>query len=241
MLPRDEDSATVYNMQIVLWDWNGTLIDDTASNVELFNRVMGELGYAPISIERFQEIYQHPIQKLYEQAGFDPQRHSFQEISKRWSELYHVSSKLAALHDDAYWVLETLHGSGTRQALLSALPHKLLEPAVERHGLTPFFEVVQGATDALGQGKVEQGAALAAQLGVYGREIALIGDSSHDAEVAQELGAACWLVSHGAESELRLLQTGFPVCRSLREAHQKIVEAQQANAQGSDASPNPRI
>ena len=62
------------------------------------------------------------------------------------------------------------------------------------------------------------------QLGVYGKEISLIGDSSHDAEVAQELGARCWLVSHGAESESRLLRTGFPVCASLREAHDCMVQ-----------------
>ncbi len=209
-------------MKLILWDWNGTLINDTPSNVELFNRVMGELGYETVTVERYREIYQHPIQKLYEEAGFDPSRHSFHELAKRWNDLYHTDPAPPPLHDDARWVLESFHGSGTRQALLSALAHEILEPAVARHGLNPFFEVVQGATDMFGHGKVEQGRALAAQLGAYGPEIAVVGDSSHDAEVAQELGAICCLVSHGAESESRLLQTGFPVCGSLREAHARL-------------------
>lgn len=223
-------------MKLILWDWNGTLINDTPLNAEIFNLVRAELGYDPVTFARYREIYQHPIRKMYEESGLDFSRHSFEDVAKRWNDAYHRVPDRPQLHYGAREVLLSLQERGARQAILSALPHHMLEAAVTQHDIATFFEVVQGATDLLGHGKVEEGVALAEQLGVYGKDISLIGDSSHDAEVAQELGARCWLVSHGAESESRLLRTGFPVCASLQEAHDCMLRAEQKGDSHSNPS-----
>ncbi len=222
-------------MKLILWDWNGTLLNDTPLNADVFNQVRAELGYEPVSIERYRELYRHPISKMYEDSGFDFSRHPFEDVARRWSEVYRAVPEPPPLHDGARDVLSRAQGRGSRQAILSALPHHLLEAAIEHHQLGAFFETVRGATDLLGHSKVAQGVDLARELGVYGKEISLIGDSSHDAEVAQELGAGCWLVSHGAESESRLLQTGYPVCASLGEAYDKMSQAFSSSGEPPDA------
>jgi phosphoglycolate phosphatase len=63
----------------------------------------------------------------------------------------------------------------------------------------------------LAHSKIETALSMAARLGARGREITVIGDSSHDAEVAKELSANCMLVARGAESRERLEVHGFPV------------------------------
>jgi phosphoglycolate phosphatase len=206
-------------MKVILWDWNGTLINDVHITVGAFNAVAEEYGYSPVSLERYREIYRHPIRELYQDAGFDLAAHPFEGIARRWSEIFRAFPRTADLHEDARPVLEALKGHGSRQSILSALPQPLLEDAVGSRDIRHLFESIHGATDDLGHGKVDAGLAVARSLGVVGPDITVIGDSSHDAEVAQELGASCALVSHGAESEARLQATGFEVFGSLSDVY----------------------
>ena len=209
-------------MKMIFWDWNGTLINDTPVNVDIFNRVREHYGHAPVSVERYREIYQHPIRGMYEQSGFDFAKDSYEDIAERWIQIYHTYPNPPKLHDDTVPVLEAFQEKGARQAILSALPHAALEKAVAHHGIDHFFEAVRGAVDVFGHGKVFEGVQLARHVELAGADITIVGDSTHDAEVAQELGARCYLVSLGAESERRLLETGFPVCGSLSDVYRQV-------------------
>jgi phosphoglycolate phosphatase len=95
--------------------------------------------------------------------------------------------------------------------VVSALPHDFLGVQVRRFGVEHFFEHVSGIPDQLAHSKVEQAVELAGRLRALGDDITVIGDSSHDAEVARELAAQCILVARGAESRSRLEAHGYPV------------------------------
>jgi len=209
-------------MKVILWDWNGTLLNDVHVTVGAFNAVAQEYGCNTLTLDQYRELYRHPIRDLYQDAGFDLERHSYAEIARRWSEIFKSFPGTAELHEDALPVLEALKGSGSRQSILSALPQPLLEEAVARRDIMHLFESIHGAPDDLGHGKVAVGVEVARSLGVAGPEITVIGDSCHDAEVAQELGASCALVSVGSESVVRLQATGFPVFGSLSEVYTHI-------------------
>jgi phosphoglycolate phosphatase len=83
------------------------------------------------------------------------------------------------------------------------------------HRVDHFFEEIVGISDKLAESKVAEGVALRKKLGISGSDITVIGDSSHDAEVARALDSGCILVARGSESRQRLQQTGFPVLDSL--------------------------
>ena len=209
-------------MKVILWDWNGTLLNDTPVTADIFNMLRIECGYAPISVEQYRDLYRHPIREMYEDAGMDLSRHSFEWLAARWSDIYRTYHSPATLHDDALSVLQAFQERGTRQAILSALPHHILQQSVKAHEINHFFETIHGATDALGHSKIEMGKEVAQNLGLAGKEITIIGDSTHDAEVAQELGAHCFLVPRGAESESRLRRAGFPMCENLLEVYKQM-------------------
>lgn len=209
-------------MKLILWDWNGTLLNDTPVTADIFNILRVECGYAPITVERYREIYRHPIREMYEEAGIDLSRHTFESLAERWNDIYRTYHSPPTLHDDAVSVLRAFQGRGTRQSILSALPHPILEQSVKDHDISHFFETIHGATDALGHGKIDMGKEVAQNLGVAGKEITIIGDSTHDAEVAQELGAHCFLVPRGAESASRLRRAGFPICETLLDVYTQM-------------------
>ncbi len=204
----------LYAMKLVLWDWNGTLLNDAPILWGIFNELMRDYGYGTISFERYQEIYRHPVREMYEDVGFDLSRHSFDEVALKWHDLYRGRMASVSLHDDVVPALTFLSQRGSRQAVLSALPQGLLQDVVRAHGVASFFEEVRGLSDHHAVGKVDVGRVLVERLGIDGAEVTVIGDSSHDAEVAQAIGAKCLLVARGAESRRRLKAHGVPVLDS---------------------------
>jgi phosphoglycolate phosphatase len=151
---------------------------------------------------------------MYDAVGFDLSSHRFEDISDEYHELYRARSGAIALHHDAVATLQYCAQQGKRQAILSALPHELLPQSVRYHGIEHFFESVSGLRDKRGESKVQLGHELVERLQVAGSELLVVGDSSHDAEVACSLGAACVLVARGLESRARLESNKVPVLDS---------------------------
>jgi len=202
------------DMKIVFWDWNGTLVNDAPALCDSFNRVLQTRGIEPISLDRYREISQHPVQSMYEEMGLDFERHSFQEIAEEWHRHYYDRAPEIQLHHDSLTTLQALQLRGARQMVLSALPKDVLVHSVRSHSVEAFFEHVVGIHHNRADTKVAEGVSLLRRLGVKGTDVTVIGDSSHDVEVARELKANCILVARGAESRGRLEAHGFPVLES---------------------------
>ena len=57
---------------LVLWDWNGTLLDDVALCVDALNRLLRIYHYPQqYSLAQYREIFGFPIEDYYIRAGFD--------------------------------------------------------------------------------------------------------------------------------------------------------------------------
>ena len=209
-------------MRVVFWDWNGTLVNDAPVLCDVFNVLIESRGYAPVSLERYREIYRHPVQQMYEDAGVDLSKHDFSDLAREWHEEYTSRVETISLHHDTVAALTALKTRGSRQMVLSALPQSILIESVQQHGVRHFFEHVRGISNFLGDSKVAEGIDLARTLGVPGSEITIVGDSSHDAEVARELSAQCVLVARGGESRARLEEQGFPVVDSFQSLIERV-------------------
>jgi phosphoglycolate phosphatase len=201
-------------MKVVFWDWNGTLVNDAPVLCEVFNVLVSARGYSPVTLEEYRELYRHPVREMYERIGFDFEKHPFEKVAREWNEVYRQRVSSIQLHGDSISTLEALRKRGSRQAVLSALPHEVLLESVATQGVGHFFDQVAGIAHDRGDSKVQEGIELANLMGAKGEDITIVGDSSHDAEVARELSARCILVARGGESRRRLESNGFPVVDS---------------------------
>jgi phosphoglycolate phosphatase len=204
-------------MKIVFWDWNGTLVNDAPVLWQSFNDMVVPRGGAAVSFDRYREMYRHPIRDMYTEVGVDLDKHAFEEIASEWHERYNTLTGAMQLHHDAVEALSALQVRGSRQMVVSALPHDFLGSQVRQFRVGHFFEQIRGVADQLAHSKVAQARELAERVGADGGDITVIGDSSHDAEVAKELGASCILVARGAESRSRLEAHGHKVLEDFRE------------------------
>ena len=206
----------------IIWDWNGTLVNDAPVACAVLNEMLARRALAPVSFEHYREIYCHPIQRIYERVGFDLVQEPFGELADEWHAAYLDASTHAKLHHDSLETLQRFHSAGRTQVILSALPHDILSASVALHRLENFFSEVQGLEDRLARSKADTAQRLMHRLGAERDSILMVGDSAHDAEGATLLGIRCVLVSRGYESRERLGQHGFPVCSDFSEMLQYV-------------------
>ena len=73
--------------ELILWDWNGTLLDDVELCVDALNRLLAGFGYPQrYDHERYRAIFGFPIEEYYVRAGFDFTKHSFAELAEKYME-----------------------------------------------------------------------------------------------------------------------------------------------------------
>ncbi|XVV05627.1 HAD family hydrolase [Actinosynnema sp. CA-248983] len=201
----------------VVWDWNGTLLDDTHAVLHAVNQVCGRYGRAALTLEEWRAVFSRPLIACYE--GVLGRALSEQD----WAEIdlvYHVEYR--ALLDTcglAAGVPDLLHTWSGTQSLLSMWFHDELVPLVERMGLAGLFTRVDGLrVDVGGGSKAEHLAKHLAHQGLDPRDVVVIGDVVDDAEAARHVGAQAVLVTTGVGERRRLAATGMPVVDSIPEA-----------------------
>ena len=107
--------------ELILWDWNGTLLDDVDLCVDALNRLLAGFGYPQrYDHERYRAIFGFPIEEYYVRAGFDFTKHSFAELAEKYMEDYVPASAACPLADGAIDALEAFKAAGLRQVILSA-------------------------------------------------------------------------------------------------------------------------
>ncbi|MEU4192344.1 HAD family hydrolase [Kribbella sp. NPDC026611] len=204
----------------VVWDWNGTLLDDNHAVLAAVNRVLTGFGRPQLTWPEWQAVYTRPMRVSYEQVlGRTLDDEEWERVDKlyhaQYDDLLHTCGLAVGLPDALREVAE----SGRTQSLLSMWYHSRLTPTVDGFGLTQYFTRVDGLTDALGGGSKAD--SLIRHLAVQDldpAEVVLIGDVVDDGHAAQAAGTRCVLVSTGAMTREALQTTGAPVTDSVTEA-----------------------
>lgn len=188
----------------VIWDWNGTLMDDAWLCVEIVNELLTRRGLAPTTPCKYSEVFGFPLRTYYQRVGFDLEREDFAATGDEFNILYGQRLRECRLREGARKVLTALDRSGIGQSLLSASYEVDLEEIVAHYGLRSHFTAVAGVDNGLGEGKIERGHGHLAELNCQSDEVLLVGDTLHDIEVAAALGVHCVLLPSGHQSRRRL-------------------------------------
>jgi phosphoglycolate phosphatase len=206
----------------IIWDWNGTLLDDARLCVEILNRMLVRRGMKTTSIFEYQKYFDFPVINYYIKLGFNFEKESFDDVAKEYIRAYESQCRKCHLRQGVIDVVKQFRNRGYLQSVLSASQQSSLLEILEFFGLKEFFENVAGLDDYYAHSKVDVGRKLLKNLAISGREILLIGDTTHDYQTACELGADCLLLPAGHQSRERLVACGAKVCDSLDEAFKSL-------------------
>jgi phosphoglycolate phosphatase len=201
----------------VIWDWNGTILDDVELCVKMVNRLKAARGQAPITAEKYRAIFGFPVEDYYRAAGFDFSKESFEKVGREWMDGYEKEKYTCGLRAGVTEALDSISASGTGQSVLSAYSQGFLAEAVEHYGLSKYFTRLCGLDTIYAPSKVALGKKLMAELGHGKGETLLIGDTEHDLETARAIGADCVLLAGGHQSREKLAGSGTPVLGGIKE------------------------
>lgn len=191
----------------IIWDWNGTLLNDVDICIDVINKLLQKRNQNPLSKDRYREIFTFPVKDYYTKAGFDFSVEPFDKIAIEFIDLYHDNLKNANLFPEVVKVLDTFKGNGFRQYMLSAMEHESLISSVKNKGIFDYFHGVSGIQDHFAASKIDMAKKFMGELAIDKNRCCLIGDTIHDYEVANELGINCLFVSNGHQSFDRLVST----------------------------------
>lgn len=201
----------------IIWDFNGTLLNDLDICIDSINTLLERRNLSRLDRKRYLEIFTFPVRDYYSIAGFDFKKESFEAVAVEFMDLYLARVSYSPLHQGVNEVLMHFTGKGYRQIILSAMEQEELTKLVRKNGIEPFFERIFGISDHLGGGKLGLAGRAIADTGFIPEQTCLVGDTLHDAEVAEKLGIKCILIADGHQSESRLLASGHPVLQSVTE------------------------
>jgi len=199
----------------VIWDWNGTLLDDAHACVAALNRMLRRRGMAEIDHASYREVFDFPVRDYYCRLGFDFATEDWDANAREFIEYYSEACRDASLREGALAVLTRLHERGIPMSVLSAAETSLLRRMLEDHGVRGFFRAIYGLSDPYAHTKVARGRALMSELGLPPERVLLVGDTTHDYRVSREIGCRCVLISGGHQAEHRLRKCGCPVVSGL--------------------------
>lgn len=207
----------------IIWDWNGTLLDDAWLCVEVLNGLLSKRGRAAISESAYRQNFGFPVIDFYEYLGFDTDRDSFDKVSREFIGDYEARWLTeCALHSETVTILDQLRGEGFSHSVLSAAKQEALEQGIGHFGIEDHFLDLIGTDNIYATGKVARGRQWIEQLDYLREEVVIVGDTLHDLEVAQNIGTDCILLTHGHHSPERLAATGAPLAHSLSELVEKL-------------------
>jgi len=209
----------IENYQHIIWDWNGTLLDDVQLCADIMNKLLKVRSLPTITLNTYREIFTFPVKEYYIKAGHDFVNESFEKIGKDFIDDYEMRKTECALYPYAAEVLEIMLSLKIEQHLLSAYKQNNLEDIIKHFGVSEYFNSVRGLDHIYADGKIEVGKQLMNEISSNGKgsKVLLIGDTIHDYEVAKALNTDCLLVSNGHQNNEKLKSLNIPVIKNLKE------------------------
>jgi phosphoglycolate phosphatase len=188
----------------IIWDWNGTLIDDAWLFVEIMNGELKDRDLPLINIEDYRTIFTFPVKKYYEILGFNFEKENFKEVGYNFIQKFKARKFDANLFPESVQILDFASKLNIHQSVVSAQEHNLLNETINHYKIDSYFESISGIEHYYADNKIKIAQAVREKINCTNNQILIIGDSSHDFDVSQALGVECVLYSGGHYSKKRL-------------------------------------
>ena len=190
----------IENKKHVIFDWNGTLVNDTDVFVDVLNVLLDRRKINRINLQIYRDLFCFPIIDFYKKIGLDVSRDEFSQLKKEFVSEYEKRKYRAKLFPETIDILDRLLKNNIGLSVLSASNQNTLNDLVQYYSIAGFFQHIVGVNNYIADGKIQQGIKLLDSIDSNKTDLLMIGDTNLDYAVSQELGVDCVLISHGHQS-----------------------------------------
>lgn len=193
--------------KLYIFDWDGTLMDSIGQIVASIQWVAGEIG-TTVSYDAAKNIIGLGLPEAV-QILFPKHAHHWDEIRSHYSKNYVAHSHETPLYSGARELIELLHAQDNLLAVATGKSRAGLDRVLAETALEPYFHATRGADETKSKPHPLMLEEILAQTGVTAADAVMIGDTSYDMEMAQNLGMDRVAVTYGVH-ELGVLEKYTP-------------------------------
>lgn len=200
----------------VVWDFNGTLIDDVNASLEAVNDMLTRRNQPVIDLDRYYKEIDIPIWNFYKNV-FLANTITPEDAMVEYDRGYEEHLPLKPIMEGAVSVLEHFRNMGKRQIVVSASNVQKVKSRLSCLGILNFFDAVLAHSDFNAGDKTYLARRYFSDNGIRPSEAVIIGDSIFDFKMASELGCDCILNTKGHQSRREFSITDACIIDSLYE------------------------
>ena len=129
--------------ELLIWDFNGTILNDMELCFAIENEMLSERGMPPITREWYLEHFSFPIRDYYIQMGYTFETESYERVSEVFMQRYNERFETCPLREGVLDALAAFQRAGIPQTLLSVTQ----QDYIARIGIEPKDALFIGDTD----------------------------------------------------------------------------------------------
>lgn len=193
--------------KLLVFDWDGTLLDSHARIVATVSDALGQLGLPNRDPEQIRDVIGLSLGSAFERLFPGLNATDTRDFIDRYRRLFANSDvAVSPLFPGVRRTLRLLHGHGYWLAVATGKGRRGLRKELRATQLEAFFAGSRSADEAQSKPHPQMLLDLMSEFGVRADETLMVGDTEFDLEMARNAGASSVAVSYGAHSVERLLQ-----------------------------------
>jgi len=213
-----------HRFDLIAFDWDGTLFDSTALIVRCIQQSCADLGVAVPSDEQAAFVIGLGLSDALAHAapGLPPER--YPELGARYRHHYFERQHELTLFPGALEMLQALKARRQRIAVATGKARRGLDAALETVQLKALFDATRTADETASKPDPLMLLELMRECGTTPQRTLMIGDTTHDLQLAANAGTPCIGVSYGAHDHEAFAEfSPLFVAHSTRELHDWLI------------------
>ena len=190
--------------ELIVFDWDGTLMDSAATIVASLQAAARDLGVAPPTEQAARQVIGLGLTQALQAAMPQLAPDQYGKLADRYRAHYLKQDQELSLFDGVATLLDELAASGKLLAVATGKSRMGLQRALEVSGLKHRFVASRCADECHSKPHPQMLEELQAELGVSAEDTVMIGDTTHDLQMAHNAGVGAVAVAYGAHGREQL-------------------------------------
>lgn len=186
------------NFDLIVFDWDGTLMDSAAAIVHAIQAASRDLGLPEPADRQARHVIGLGLSDALQRAVPDLPEHEYPRMVERYRHHYLSRDHELSLFAGVEELMEELAQRGYRLAVATGKSRLGLDRALAHSGLGAYFHALRCADQCHSKPHPQMLEELMEELGAAPERTLMIGDTTHDLLMARNAGTAGLGVSYGA-------------------------------------------
>lgn len=206
--------------ELVIFDWDGTLMDSTHVIATSLQNACADIGIAVPAPRDARFVIGLGLADTFNHVAPGLDEEGRRRLSERYRHHFLAREHEMPLYGGVREMLGELHGKGKRLAVATGKARRGLDRALDATGLRPWFEATRCADEGFAKPHPDMLLMLMDITGVEPRHALMVGDTTHDLELAANAGVDAVAVSYGAhDASLLATRPARARCATVPELH----------------------